>query len=93
MPTEVYGRLRPRIGHRLAWRCERTLALLQRRPLCAWCGETARFCVGGKGYCYACAWQANDGNPPGDPYEEPPGAGADPYGRPSPATHPEYWCE
>lgn len=26
---------------------------------------------------------------PGEPF----GAGADPYGRPSPATHPEYWTE
>lgn len=28
-----------------------------------------------------------------DPYAEPPGAGKDPYGRPDPQTHPEYWCE
>jgi hypothetical protein len=26
-------------------------------------------------------------------YDEPPGAGADPYGRPDPRTHPEYWTE
>jgi hypothetical protein len=28
-----------------------------------------------------------------DPYDEPPGAGADPWGRPDPRTHPEYWTE
>jgi hypothetical protein len=27
------------------------------------------------------------------PDDEPPGAGADPYGRPDPLTHPEYWTE
>ncbi len=26
-------------------------------------------------------------------YGEPLGAGADPYGRPDPQTHPEYWTE
>lgn len=26
-------------------------------------------------------------------YDEPPGAGADPYGRPDPRTNPEYWTE
>lgn len=26
-------------------------------------------------------------------YGEPRGAGADPYGRPDPQTHPEYWTE
>jgi hypothetical protein len=26
-------------------------------------------------------------------WEEPAGAGADPYGRPSPQTHPEFWTE
>lgn len=25
--------------------------------------------------------------------DEPPGAGADPFGRPDPQTHPEYWTE
>jgi hypothetical protein len=25
--------------------------------------------------------------------DEPPGAGADPFGRPDPRTHPEYWTE
>jgi hypothetical protein len=40
--------------------------------------------------------------PTGNPWEcscgcrwmdEPRGAGRDPYGRPSPRTHPEYWTE
>lgn len=26
-------------------------------------------------------------------YDEPLGAGADPYGRPNPQTHPEFWTE
>lgn len=25
--------------------------------------------------------------------DEPPGAGADPFGRPDPLTHPEFWTE
>jgi hypothetical protein len=25
--------------------------------------------------------------------DEPPGAGRDPYGRPDPSKHPEYWTE
>lgn len=25
--------------------------------------------------------------------DEPPGAGADPFGRPDPQTHPEFWTE
>lgn len=25
--------------------------------------------------------------------DEPPGAGADPFGRPDPRTHPEFWTE
>lgn len=28
-----------------------------------------------------------------DPYDEPPGAGADPYGRPPASSHPEFWTE
>lgn len=28
-----------------------------------------------------------------DPYAEPPTAGQDPYGRPDPRTHPEFWME
>lgn len=28
-----------------------------------------------------------------DPHAEPPGAGADPYGRPDPRLHPEFWTE
>lgn len=28
-----------------------------------------------------------------DPYAEPPTAGQDPYGRPSPMTHPDFWME
>jgi uncharacterized protein RhaS with RHS repeats len=31
--------------------------------------------------------------PATDPDDEPPGAGADPYGRPDPLTHPEFWVE
>lgn len=34
-----------------------------------------------------------DGYTEDDPYDEPPGAGADPFGRPDPRTHPEYWTE
>lgn len=26
-------------------------------------------------------------------FDEPPGAGADPFGRPDPSTHPEFWRE
>lgn len=29
----------------------------------------------------------------GYPGDEPPRAGQDPYGRPDPLTHPEYWTE
>lgn len=29
----------------------------------------------------------------GETRDEPPGAGRDPYGRPSPRTHPEFWTE
>jgi hypothetical protein len=31
--------------------------------------------------------------PNSDPDDEPSGAGADPFGRPDPRTHPEFWCE
>lgn len=44
--AEVYYPLRPLVGHRLAWLAERALAWLQRRELCAECGDTARYPVG-----------------------------------------------
>lgn len=92
--TGVYYRLRPIVGHRLAWGLERLLARLTGRELCAECGDTAHYHVGPEAYCRRCAWDANGGEQPADDDDnEPPGAGADPYGRPSPRTHPEYWME
>jgi hypothetical protein len=91
---EVYYPLRRLFGHRLAWAAERAWAWLTRRKLCDVCGDTARYTVEGLPHCRPCAWNANGGQQPADdPDNEPPGAGADPWGRPDPATHPEYWRE
>lgn len=34
-----------------------------------------------------------EGTHPAVSDDEPPGSGADPYGRPDPRTHPDYWTE
>jgi len=90
----MYERLRPLVGHRLAWATERLFAFLAGRELCVECGDRAGYHVAGAAYCRSDAWAANGGHQPDDDDDnEPPGAGADPFGRPDPQTHPEYWRE
>lgn len=48
-------------------------------------------------FCPGCGTTVDDEEPfchhCGYPDDEPHGAGADPYGRPDPLEHPEYWME
>ncbi len=61
---------------------------------CIDCGRPARYHVRDHPFCRPCAWMANGNEQPqDDPDNEPPGAGADPYGRPDPLKHPEAWME
>jgi hypothetical protein len=60
---------------------------------CVDCGKPAVHLIADEPYCRSCAWAELGRQPDDDTDSEPPGAGADPYGRPDPQTEPGAWRE